>query len=77
MFFQRYLEYRDFIRIIRYEDVIAMPERVSELVGSSSVSSHLGMLNPTHRVYPIELVESIKQLLHQHATCCKAVYPNP
>ncbi len=76
LFFQRYLELKDFIEIIRYEDLAANPSLASALYETPALSIHAPRLKRKTSAQAGQLLESIRELLAKYGTCCRALYPH-
>jgi hypothetical protein len=75
-FFKRYIEQQDFIEIVRYEDILNNPERVSAMFGSSSLPANLSHLKKTNERRQSHKQDTIREALHRYGTCLKVFYPD-
>lgn len=74
VFCQRYYEQRDYINILKYEELLEKPARICRLLGSNSEPGASQWIERKQRVRYAKIAEPVQEMLHKHATFAKFFY---
>lgn len=76
LFFARYHELKDYIEIIKYEDIIENPEIVSGLFGHDRLPANISQLMPRPQTRMHNDLDEMRAALKRYAVCARECYPD-
>lgn len=74
IFAQRYVQYKDIITLLRYEDLVTNPMSLFEMLCLPFTNIHVKNSN-NNPVYDFENIPAIKNALHKYSPMSKLLYP--